>query len=346
MATMIERNMFNNEVSVAASAYSTLRASRLAIIAFLVVSTLVVFSLPASAGPITFRGCFASGPKLDGTADPAWDMDVDTITGALIGTGSWQAGNTTKLKNGSRTAIETCIGNAKTASIPGNEFVFFFSGHGGDSFFPDAAEAGEGGGSDNHIRIGNTAGGAADRITDDQLAGLLSGFKKSVTISVILDSCYSHTFFDGANDLGSVTQVNGVPTPAGDHLALAAASSATTPTCAGGFTTRFANGISTFNADTDRDGVITTQEATDFVTGFFATGTPKCEGVSCPSPPVQQPDYVGPIDCDPRSDVCPTVAAVPEPASLLLVVSGITVLGAGAWRRNWTKRKVGANRFQ
>jgi hypothetical protein len=304
-------------------------------VAFLVMFTSVLFAWPASASPVTFRGCFASGPKLDGTVDPSWDMDVDTLTGALVGTGSWQAGNATKLKNGSRVAIQTCIDAAKVASMPGDEFMFFFSGHGGDSFFPDAAEAGEGGGSDNHIRIGNTAAGSADRITDDQLAILLSGFRRSVTMSVILDSCYSHTFFDGANDLGSVTQIDGGPVAAGAHLALVAASSTATPTCGAGFTTRFANGISTFRADTNGDGVITTQEAAAFVGAFIATGTPKCEDDRpCTIPPEQQPTHVGPNNCVPQEEVCPTVAEVPEPASAFLVFLGMTILGLSTRLRN------------
>jgi hypothetical protein len=326
------KNIFNKEslISVGKVSLTPLISAAIASVS--------VLSLPNHAYSATiFRGCFASGPNLsDGSASGEFNGDVDTITAALIGTGSWQAGNTTKLKNGNRAAIETCVNNAKAASVPGDEFVFYFAGHGGD-IIPDVAEPGEGGGSDNHIRIGNTAGGAADRITDDQLATLLSGFKKSVTMSVILDSCYSHTFFDGANDLGSVTQVNGAPVPAGDHLALVAASSPATPCIRKGFTDRLAEGLmkmgNMYKADTNKDGVITTEEAGKYAKGYVATtGSPRCDEGSCspPFPSNGQSTHNGPIGCGPLDDVCPIVAeTVPEPTSTLSLLA-LGSLGAAS----------------
>jgi hypothetical protein len=322
------RNTLQGGPHVLADVARARRVTRLGITASLVVSAMFAVSSRASA-QTTFRGCFASGPETNGVQEPAFDAAVDALAAALLGTGSWMAGNATKLPNGNRVSIEACVNAAKAASIPGDEFVFSFVGHGGDEFFPDAAEAGEGAGSDNHIRIGNTAGGAADRITDDQLAALLSGFRRSVTISVILESCFSHTFFDGANDLGSVTQVNGGPVLAGTHLALSASSSPDMPSCRLGYTTNIAQGITTGDADSDGDGVYTTQEVTDYAGGFSATGRRLCEGTTCPAPTEPQgPTYVGPDDCDHRFEVCPIVATVPEPATPLLVVTGMAVLAA------------------
>src|SRR5436853_424740 len=100
----------------------------------MVAVTILMSWLPsrADADPFTFRGCFASGPNLDGTANADFNGDVDLLTGALVGTGSWQAGNASKLKNADTAAITQCISAAKLASRPGDEFVFFFSGHGGN----------------------------------------------------------------------------------------------------------------------------------------------------------------------------------------------------------------------
>jgi hypothetical protein len=292
-------------------------------------AVIVFCSFPAYSMPTTFRGCFVSGPTTGGAADAEFNGDVDTITGALVGTGSWMEGNITDLKTGKRADIETCVGNAKIASVPGDEFAFYFAGHGGD-FLGGGGEVGEGGGTDNHILIGDTTVGTRDRITDDQLADLLSGFKKSVTISVILDSCLSHTFSDGADDLGSVTQVNGNPVLAGDHLALSAASSPTTPTCGGGYTRRLADGLTImagmFRADTNKDGTVTTEEATRFASGFTPTLAPRCEPeVSCPIPSTQFSTFFGSEGCGPADPVCPILAEmeVPEPGSLALLLTAL-----------------------
>lgn len=307
------------------------------ILAAVASAAFIVFcSLPAHSMPTTFRGCFASGPTNAGGMDAEFDGDVDTITGALVGTGSWMEGNITDLKTGKRADIETCVANAKTASVPGDEFVFYFAGHGGD-FLATGAEAGEGpaGASrDNLIRLAGALPGTTDDYSDDQLADLLSGFKKSVTISVILDSCFSHTFSDGADDLGSITQVNGNPVLAGDHLALSAASSPTTPTCGGGYTRRLADGLTImagmFRADTNKDGTVTTEEATRFASGFTPTPEPRCAtDASCPVPSTQFSTFFGPEGCGPLDPVCPILAEmeVPEPGSLALL---LTALLAGA----------------
>jgi hypothetical protein len=275
-----------------------------------------------------------------------WNADVDTISQALINTGSWQAGNITKLKNGTRAAITNCITAAKGAAIPGDEFVFYFSGHGGD-FLPSAAELNEGGGTDNHILVADAIAGTRDRITDDQLSTLLSGFKKSVTISVILDSCYSHSFSDGADDLRSVTQVDGAAVPAGDHLALSAASSAASPTCGAGFTTRLADGLGKlpsgiFKADANGDGTVTTQEATDYALTIMPSSVPKCDPLTgCDIPDTQFSSFFGLEGCGPLDPVCPIlVERVPEPANLGLTALVLTVSGSMLWRKSRRKRQL------
>ena len=259
---------------------------------------------PRLVGNTTFRGCFASGP---GVGAAQSDTDVDTITDALDATDSWSPANMTELKQGTKAQIEACIDAAQAASVAGDEFVFYFSGHGGDNpaLFPDTTESGEGGGADNHIRLGD------QRITDDDLADMLSGFKKSVTIVVILDSCYSHTFKDGVDDLDSVTQVNGGDAPAGPRLALIASSSAANATCGWNFTSKLAEGLAKvggmFRADANGDHVVTAKEAEDYAHERTAGDTPKCDGdpAECPVEGcATESTYDGPVP--PEIDACPT----------------------------------------
>jgi len=46
----------------------------------------------------------------------------------------------------------------------------------------------------------------SDRITDDELTDMLSGFKFCVTIVIVLDSCFASKFTDGAHDLQTIKQ--------------------------------------------------------------------------------------------------------------------------------------------
>jgi hypothetical protein len=259
---------------------------------------------PRLVGNTTFRGCFASGP---GVGSAQSDTDVDTITDALDATDSWDPANMTELKQGTRAQIEACINAAKGASVAGDEFVFYFSGHGGDdpNRFPDTTESGEGGGADNHIRVGD------QRIKDDDLANMLDGFKKSVTIVVILDSCQSHTFKDGVDDLASVTQVNGDAEAAGKRLALIASTSAANGTCGWNFTSKLADGLGKvgdkFKADANGDGVVTAKEAEDYAHDRPAGDTPKCDDdpTECPVEGCgTESTYDGPVP--PDIDECPT----------------------------------------
>ena len=237
-----------------------------------------------------FRGVFV-GAK-NGLKHP--EKDVDDLTGALEGYGSsWDSGDMTKLKGAAATpaAIEAAINAAKADSKPGDEFLFYFSGHGGGYDKDDGLAGGRidpEGGDETAIRIpesdfgtfdgsglttpaagyihyypgdldgdgtedtrtvkksdgsievwrlnktpppkwrvaGTDSDGDGDvdgddggvdmngdgdkndtvgvddtilvgggvKVTDDQLTTWLSGFPESVTIVVILDSCYSGSF--------------------------------------------------------------------------------------------------------------------------------------------------------
>jgi len=227
-----------------------------------------VITGPRLTGDTNFGGCFisGSGPSNE-QRGTVWDRDVDTITDALMKTGSWGSPETKQIKKekyATRADIIFCINSFKDVLEPGDEFIFYFSGHGGD-FIDSPGEKGE---SSPYAGLGDPptdnsfkakwdyldiASGIPVKergeITDDELAYYLTGFKKSVTIVVILDSCMSHTFWDGEDDLPSVLQISGgsesePDTPAGPRIALLAATSDEVMSCNTGFTKKLADGSS------------------------------------------------------------------------------------------------------
>lgn len=86
---------------------------------------------------------------------------------------------------------------------PGDEFLFFFSGHGYNHTKDVGSDKEESDGLDESIL-------AADEmdITDDDLKGMISGFPECVTITVKLDCCHSGGFKDGKKDVQKATDEN------------------------------------------------------------------------------------------------------------------------------------------
>jgi hypothetical protein len=85
---------------------------------------------------------------------------------------------------------------------PGDEFLFFFSGHGSNqSNDPNGDETD---GHDESILANDT-----QDITDDDLSDWLSGFPECVTITVKLDACHSGGFADGTSDVQHAENANG-----------------------------------------------------------------------------------------------------------------------------------------
>jgi len=74
---------------------------------------------------------------------------------------------------------------------------------------------------------------------------MLSGFERSVTIVVILDSCYAGSFVDGKKDLLSIRDAGGQLLQPG-HFELLAASDGTTTLAKDGstFTRKLVDGLS------------------------------------------------------------------------------------------------------
>jgi len=290
-----------------------------------------VITGPRLTGDTNFGGCFisGSGPSNE-QRGTVWDRDVDTITDALMKTGSWGSPETSQIekeKYATRADIIKCINSFKDVLEPGDEFIFYFSGHGGD-FIDSPEEEGESDEADNSFKAkwddSDIVPGIPEKergeITDDELADYLTGFKKSVTIVVILDSCMSHSFFDGEDDLRSVLQnstgsESGPDTPAGPRLALLASTNTEWEYCNTGFTKKLADGLTKigdkFKADiSPRDGTITARELQNFAKVYEIekrTGR-TCNSLEedCPPGPHGYSTYKGHLP--PDVDNCPTVS--------------------------------------
>jgi uncharacterized repeat protein (TIGR01451 family) len=246
----------------------------------------------------TFRGCFASGPRLfnddedfDSLIKMERQLGIPDVIPQLIAAG-WKAENIKTLPQATRSDIETCINKAKEDSSDGDEFIFFFVGHGDkgkillrkaeSSPIPDEVPA-------------RYKPEDEDPITSGKLADMLSGFKKSVTIVVILISCESHTFFsETEKSLRDVTQKDetGRDVSAKSHLALIAATTERNPQ---GQATPALRSLTTgLNRDTSgflladnnpKDGVVTAKELADkaglYTLGQSPIGPTLCAGAEC-----------------------------------------------------------------
>ncbi|MBN2603342.1 MAG: right-handed parallel beta-helix repeat-containing protein [Candidatus Thermoplasmatota archaeon] len=219
-----------------------------------------------SSGQTTFRGLFVGVP---------FSKEAQDLANALSGHAGWNPKNMTVLKNESATAknLTDSLAKLKLDSKSGDEVVIYFGVHGGDNL-PSAKDGSRGyppdnepNGIDNHIFLYDWVS-----VTDDQLSDLISGFLPCVTITVILDSCYSGTFSDGDDDLDKATD-GGWDEEKYDknHLHLMLASEGKTPTRKEGetFTDKIIKGLktqgSTTVADKNKDGITTSKEMSSYV---------------------------------------------------------------------------------
>jgi len=227
-----------------------------------------------NSGNTTFHGLFigtSSGNK------DRFGGEADKVNDSLNGPG-WDDKNSTTLENESATKkrIEEEIDRLKTLLKPGEELVIYITAHGNNNDSIDGVEdkdelgadkKDEKDGYDNYFK---TSDGLV--ITDDELRDLIDGFQDSVTITVILDFCYSGTFKDGKFDLPTAgpEALNGKPY-GDDHLSVIPASDGTTPAPndpAGRttFTDKILDGIKINestgkpNADKNKDGILNSSE--------------------------------------------------------------------------------------
>lgn len=104
------------------------------------------------------------------------------------------AGSTSRTLNQPTVAqVTSAINKLKNDTRAGDEVTISFIGHGGT--VTDTAEAGDNG-FDEFIRLSD-----GQYVYDDDWPGLLSGFPVSVTIVLIMDSCYGGGMTGGADDL-------------------------------------------------------------------------------------------------------------------------------------------------
>ncbi len=275
--------------------------------ALLAAALTIIGDEPAGADPsTTFGGVLVPGsglPSGSGVAahQATFNNSVDKITQALD-VANWDSGNQEDVKQGTKADIIAAINKFKKGGAKelgsGDEFVFFFAGHGGNSILDDGVQdqdetaadpADEPDASDNHILVNTGA-----RISDDDLATMLSGFKQSVTINVILSSCKSNTFTDGTADLPQITQKddNDNDVTATGHVAVLAAGATTSffGNDSGGmeFVKKLVDGLKKkpngfLKADTNNDGTVTAKELSDFASSYFTGPDPACdEGDDCP----------------------------------------------------------------
>jgi len=165
-------------------------------------------TLTDNSGNTTFHGIFigcnyseANSSLMGGARNSA-----QTMFHNLRGRPGWNiAANTELLQDddASYTNIYYAIERMKRRARPGDEFLFYFAGHGGNRTLSDD-DGDEPDGFDECIQVHDGF------IRDDTLAEWLSGFADCVTISVKLDCCASGGFADGDTDVQNAINAEGL----------------------------------------------------------------------------------------------------------------------------------------
>lgn len=164
--------------------------------------------------------------------------------------------------------LRAYLDQLKTIAEPGEEVTLYFGGHGNggrDGGFVSAGEANE---TRNEWIWLNDQNGDGDvdldeTVTDDELADWLTGFRISVTIVVIMDSCFGGGFAGGQNDIQET-----------DHVAVIGPSNVAPidpPGIFGGListlTEDAADGGGEKAADSNGDGIVTADELKQWLRG-------------------------------------------------------------------------------
>jgi hypothetical protein len=210
-----------------------------------------------SSGKTVFHRIFVSG-------DPEFDDDVTNVVNAFDSWPDAPGSTRQRISVGFiNDALSRTLTDLKTLAMPGQEVVLYYSGHGGDGPQYGAADtnADDPDGFDNHITSTNRA--SSQTITDDQLATMISGFRESVTLNVLLDSCWGGTFANGTSDLPSATNANGAAY--GSHLDQMGPSGCITDEMTTGLIQSLRNTNGRPTGDSDGDGTLTSSELKQFL---------------------------------------------------------------------------------
>ncbi len=229
-----------------------------------------------NSGNTNFHGLFIG---TSAGSEDRFGGEADRVNDSLNGPG-WDDQNSTTLENESATKqnITKEIDDLIDIAKPGDEVVIYFIGHGNNDHAKDGEQdpwendvdpKDEPDKFDNYVTTSN-----GKIITDDELKVMISGFEKSVTITIIIDACYSGTFTDGTADLPHATNGELEEEEYGaDHLAVLTSGKGTTPapndpSNRKTFTDKILEGLApngtTTMADKDNDGNTTSRELAVF----------------------------------------------------------------------------------
>jgi len=222
--------------------------------------------LDANPGTKKFYGVVIGGRFIPDASDVCAKAAPE-VRDALAKHANWQRNPspiTTLIEaQATRAAVTAAVDSAKKLARPGDEFLFYYCDHGTNSA-PDAGVQDEVTGLEGRIHVAKPgAQPPYEEMTDDELTLLLSGFKDSVTLTVVIDACNSGAFVNGAADLLNITsdarrRLNK------DHLAVLMSSLE----CSASFNAAFSRAlIACINmekaivvADVNKDGITTSEE--------------------------------------------------------------------------------------
>jgi hypothetical protein len=179
-----------------------------------------------------------------------------------------------------RSVLTTYLDELKKTWVSGNEVCIYYAGHGGDGATYGATDynGDDPDGRDNHITSTRQFG---ETITDDQLAQMISGFAESVTIVVMLDSCWGGTFSDGSADLPSATNKDGAKY--GAHLSHIGPPGTIRNEMTEAMKSALENSAGKPTADSSGDGILTAEELRGYLQSQGALST-SGEGSKCTAP--------------------------------------------------------------
>ncbi len=254
----------------------------------------VIVGTSAGLGPLP---CDEKAKKLTKRLKDTWGS---------VGWG--ELGNAIVEPNATKDAVTKAVDDAKKAVQPGQEFLFFFCDHGSKDqriFFDGAGS-----------------------MTAADLAKLLSGFRASMTMTVILDVCFAGGFVP---ELLNISNDKGVQLDK-EHLAVLMSSSACLPM----FNAQFSQNVidclgkgkvtktrheETTKADANQDGITTSRELFDCANTnnvarqkpAYATGTGPPNHPSPTSTAPSTPPATPTATATPTQTATPTVTPTGTP---------------------------------